>query len=240
MSVEGVTATHESEIQVSKFNVLTIPADAKGCQFYLEQYKPFRLASLQRDAHAFGSTYAREIAFDDDAWLNRVKNPLATTFVAVRSDNNQVVASTSMIGPLPKTSSPVSNPYQVVSQTAPPVSSTSNNGSNENDDNKANDEPLYFQMAAVYTSPEARGRGLAKALIRTATDEARSRAQEQGRALVLSVVVYAANSAAISVYERCGFVKSAEEPKLVFNPLKNTSEKELEMYFGGKEVVKSA
>ncbi|KAI0966929.1 hypothetical protein F4678DRAFT_262614 [Xylaria arbuscula] len=214
----------------SEYKVVVIPADDEGCRFYLEQYKPFRLASLQRDAHAFGSTYAREIAFDDEAWLGRIRNPLATTFVAVRCDdsnNQEVVASTSLIGPLPNTS-PASNPYQVISGAV-----TQGNDTNRSNDNRdASGEPLHFQMSAVYTSPVARGRGLAKSLIRAATEEARRR--QEGRPLVLSVVVYADNSAAISVYERCGFARSAEEePKLVFNALKNSSDRELNMYFQG-------
>lgn len=172
--------------------------------------------------------------FDDEAWLGRVKNPLATTFVAVQSDDNRVVASTSLIGPLPN-ASPASNPYQIVSK-AVPQSVTNNandndNGINNNDD--ASGEPLCFQMSAVYTSPEARGQGLAKSLIKAATQDAHSRARGQGRPLVLSVVVYATNSAAISVYERCGFAKSVGGPKLVFNALKNSSDEELDMYFQG-------
>ncbi len=33
-----------------KYKIVVIPADENGCRFYLEQYKPFRLASLQQDA----------------------------------------------------------------------------------------------------------------------------------------------------------------------------------------------
>lgn len=102
-----------------------------------------------------------------------------------------------------------------------------------NNEGNPSGEPLYFQMSAVYTSPEARGQGLAKALIKAATEEARNRARGQGRPLILSVVVYATNSAAISVYERCGFMRGEEEPKLVFNAFKNSSEKQLNMYFQG-------
>ncbi|KAI0197762.1 hypothetical protein F4808DRAFT_463464 [Astrocystis sublimbata] len=217
-SIEYMTAT-------SKFGILLIPADEKGCLFYLERYKPFRLASLKQDPGAFGSTYAREIEFDDKTWLDRVRNPLASTFVAVESDDDRVVASTSLIGPLPNTK-PASNPYQAV--IAIPHCDAPDS---DNDNQHANNEPLCFQMSAVYTTPEVRGLGLAKSLIRAATDEAHQRAQGQGRPLVLSVVVYANNDAAISVYSRCGFASGAEEPKLVFNALKNESEKELIMYY---------
>jgi ribosomal protein S18 acetylase RimI-like enzyme len=88
-------------------------------------------------------------------------------------------------------------------------------------------------MSAVYTSPEARGRGLAKALIKAAAAEARRKAQSRGKPLVLSVVVYATNSAAISLYECCGFVRDPGGPKLTFNTCKNSSSQELDMYFSG-------
>ncbi|GAP90468.1 putative acyl- N-acyltransferase [Rosellinia necatrix] len=218
----------------SKFRIFTVPADKHGCRFYLEQYKPFRLASLQQDAQAFGSTYKREVGFDDEAWLGRVKNPLATTFVAVHSDDNHILASTALIGPLPD-AKPVSNPYQIVSEATGDNHNDNNDDDDDDDDDIVSREPLCFQMSAVYTIPEARGQGLAKALIRAATEEAHSRARERGgRPLTLSVVVYATNAAAISVYERCGFVKSAEGAKPVFNALKDRTEKELEMCFRGE------
>ncbi|KAJ2987790.1 hypothetical protein NUW58_g4317 [Xylaria curta] len=221
MSVKDEIATGT---RGTKFEVVVIPSDEDGCRFFLEKYKPFRLASLQQDPHAFGSTYAREIGFDDETWLSRIKNPLATTFVAVQSADKQVVASTSLIGPLPN-AAPASNPYQIVSEAIPRSDATANSSHHA--------EPLCFQMSAVYTSPEARGQGLAKSLIEAATEEARSRAHGQGRPLVLSVVVYATNSAAISVYERCGFARGVEEPKLVFNAFKNSSEMQLDMYYQG-------
>ncbi|KAI0196287.1 hypothetical protein EV127DRAFT_127855 [Xylaria flabelliformis] len=226
MSVEDTSAADATT--KSKFRFDIIPSDEEGCRFFLEKYKPFRLAALQQDAAAFGSTYAREIGFDDAAWLGRIRNPLATMFVAVESDDDRVVASTSLIGPLPN-ANPASNPYQVVSETIP----QSDVASSDNKNHDENSEPLCFQMSAVYTIPQARGQGLAKSLIRAATEEARNRAREHGRPLALSVVVYATNSAAISVYQRCGFASGAEGPKLVFNALKNASEEELNMYYQG-------
>ncbi|KAI1265646.1 hypothetical protein F5Y18DRAFT_385180 [Xylariaceae sp. FL1019] len=199
------------------FQIQVIPPDEQGCRFCIEKYKPFRLTALREDPDAFGSTYARELEFDDEAWLGRIKNPSAMTFVAVRVHDDQVVASTSLIGPLPS-EGPVSNPYQTVSQLG-------------TKGEIAADKILRFQMAAVYTSPKARSRGLAKALIKAATEKAIKRATEQDRPLALSVVVYAANNAAISVYERCGFVKSDEGPKLVFNACKNTSEEQIDMFY---------
>jgi ribosomal protein S18 acetylase RimI-like enzyme len=113
------------------------------------------------------------------------------------------------------------------------LSPASGGDEQHNDSFSASVETLIFQMSAVYTSPETRGRGLAKSLIGAATEEARNQARMQGRLLMLSVVVYANNSAAISVYERCGFERGAEGPKLVYNVLKLSSKEELEMHFSG-------
>jgi ribosomal protein S18 acetylase RimI-like enzyme len=150
--------------------------------------------------------------------------------VAVPSEDNRIVASTSLIGPLPN-ATPASNPYQQLVSTGKATRASQGDANNESNLSGEEGEPLYFQMSAVYTSPEARGQGLAKSLIKAAAEEARSRARGQGRPLALSVVVHETNSAAISVYERCGFVRGEEEPELVFNPLKNSSEKRLNMYF---------
>ncbi|KAI0508544.1 hypothetical protein F5B22DRAFT_391143 [Xylaria bambusicola] len=222
--------TNES---ASQYKIIVIPVDDDGCRFYLEQYRPFRLASLQQDPQAFGSTYEREIAFDEETWLGRIKNPLAKTFVAVRTHSNQIVASTSLIGPLPN-ATVSSNPYQVITA-APGEGDTKDTNSNSDSDDSANKAPVYFQMSAVYTLPTARGCGLAKALIKAATGEACDRAHSQRRPLALSVVVYPDNAAAISVYERCGFARNPEEePELVVNEVKKTSEWTVNMYYSGE------
>ena len=38
----------------------------------LELYKSLRLRALRTDPHAFGSTYKRELEFDDSTWLSRM------------------------------------------------------------------------------------------------------------------------------------------------------------------------
>jgi hypothetical protein len=83
------------------FEIIQIPRDDEAIRLYLERHKAFRLLALKTDPDAFGSTFAREIAFTDDVWFNRLKNPQITTFLALRSD--QVVCSISLGGPLPCT-----------------------------------------------------------------------------------------------------------------------------------------
>jgi hypothetical protein len=83
------------------FEIIQIPRDDESVRLYVERYKAFRLLALRTDPDAFGSTYAREIAFSDDVWYNRLANPKAATFLAFQSD--EVVCTVTIAGPLPCT-----------------------------------------------------------------------------------------------------------------------------------------
>ncbi|KAG9315975.1 hypothetical protein JVU11DRAFT_3632 [Chiua virens] len=54
---------------------------------HLAAYKTLRLTSLQVDPQAFGSNYARELAFTDDVWRQRIDSPCKRTFVASVSES---------------------------------------------------------------------------------------------------------------------------------------------------------
>ncbi|KAI0882716.1 uncharacterized protein GGS22DRAFT_39696 [Annulohypoxylon maeteangense] len=208
---------------LAKWRIELISTDDKGCHFYLDQYKPFRLAALKQDPDAFGSTYDREVNFTKDDWLSRIKNPLAKTFVAVRPHDGRVLSATSLIGPLPNPD-PSSNPLQVSTEMRDGDDQHHNYGN-------AQVSPLSFQVSGVYTTPEARGHGLAKALIKTASEQAINSAKGQDRQLLLSVVVYASNNAAIALYKSCGFIVDEGGPKSSFNPHKESSFEELVMHY---------
>jgi RimJ/RimL family protein N-acetyltransferase len=52
-------------------------------QFRPEEWRLFkevRLRALQSDPGVFGSNYAREVAFPDEEWQTRLKNPLSASF----------------------------------------------------------------------------------------------------------------------------------------------------------------
>jgi hypothetical protein len=80
------------------FEIIQIPRDEEGVLSYLEKYKAFRLFSLRTAPEAFGSTYAREIAFTDDVWYNRLANPETATFIALKS--NHIVSTLTAVGHL--------------------------------------------------------------------------------------------------------------------------------------------
>ncbi|KAI1770905.1 hypothetical protein F4818DRAFT_225197 [Hypoxylon cercidicola] len=133
---------------------------------------------------AFGSTYEREINFTDTVWLGRIKNPLAKAFVAVCPGDKRVLSATSLIGPL-SNADPVSNPSQASAEMR-------DGGDQPYVHGEAS--PASFPIAGVYTIPEARGRGAAKALVKAATEQAIDEPDQQGKQLVLSVVVYSSLS----------------------------------------------
>ncbi|KAK7952458.1 uncharacterized protein PG986_008186 [Apiospora aurea] len=214
-----------------------IPPNDAGQAFYLAEYKPFRLAALKQDPEAFGSTYAREAAFPDDTWLQRLGNPRIKTFVAVRRHDRRILSAVSLVGPMPHAGQTVSNPTQaLLSQTASSGHGSSSTSTSdgckasgegkrreeieEGEHRHANDGDdaplLLYQNTGVYTRPEARGKGLGIKLMATAVECARQEARRTRQQCQLGVEVYKANQAAINFYRKCGFEvkgsKVAEEP----------------------------
>ncbi|KAK8042035.1 hypothetical protein PG993_006558 [Apiospora rasikravindrae] len=219
---------------VSDWAIELIPPNDAGRAFYLTEYKPFRLAALKRDPEAFGSTYAREAAFPDENWLQRLSNPRIKTFVAVRRHDRHILSAVSLIGPMPHAGQTVSNPTQaLLSQTAPSGhgSSTTSTGRKESGEGREKEEIeegehrhgdddngvtpfLLYQNTGVYTRPEARGKGLGLKLMATAVECARQEARRGKQPCQLGVEVYKTNQAAIAFYRKCGFeVRGTKVPE---------------------------
>ncbi|KAI1843404.1 hypothetical protein JX265_006230 [Neoarthrinium moseri] len=175
-----------------------VPVDDSGLDFYFKEYKPFRLNALKQDPGAFGSTYEREIAFNDDHWRKRLYNPLAKTFVVVGLYDGRVLSAATLWGPMPE-SKLISSPSPAAATTSDVVDGTR--------------EPLSFQITAVWTCPEARGRGLGRTVVKAAIAQAGQDARQRGSSYSLGVDVYAVNTAAISFYEKCGFSVSGPRPE---------------------------
>lgn len=135
---------------------------------------------------AFSSTYAREIAFDDERWEERLYNPDARTFVAVDAEHRRVLSSVTLIGPRP-----VPEDIQCAS-----LSTTSG------------EPPLHWQINAVYTAPEARRRGIGMAVITAAVRLAIEQAAGQGRGCLLTILTDEVNTMAMGLYQKAGFAVS--------------------------------
>lgn len=64
----------------------------------------------------------------------------------------------------------------------------------------------------MFTVPEARGQGAAKALIDRFFEFGKEEAAKAGKEFVSSIVVDKDNPPAMKLYEKCGYVAISEEP----------------------------
>ncbi|PVH87190.1 hypothetical protein DL98DRAFT_566916 [Cadophora sp. DSE1049] len=184
------------------FEIIQIPHDDTSIRKYVDQYKAFRLHSLKTAPQCFGSTYAREVAFTDDVWYDRLSNPKATTFVAKQCD--RIVCTLTTIGPLPCTaeeSPPSANPWET--------------------SRSDKDGPLseyHLRINGMFALPEARGQGIAKALLEKSLQYGSEEAVKSGMIFVASMVVDDDNPPAKALYAKCGFVAIAQEPMFIGSP----------------------
>lgn len=192
-----------------RWAIKVLSPDESGVEFYLRQYKPFRLLALQESPScklklglvldeegskiisghtAFSSSYEREAAFSDNEWIQRVTNPIATTFVAVDEKDGKVLSSATLVGPLPLPDDPA------VAEKAgglPPGS-------------------LHWQLAAVYTRREARRSGLARDVLRAVWEWASEKSVYQGSSCIVTADVMPGNCGARSLYEGFGFSEAGK------------------------------
>jgi GNAT superfamily N-acetyltransferase len=179
------------------YSIIHVPHDEAGIRKYIDDYKAFRLLSLQLAPEAFSSTYAREIAFDDDTWYGRLANPLANTFIAI-TDTGKIVSAVTMVGPLPlgpELLPPTGNPWIAIKEAS---------GQGEK-------HSSHFRLNAVFTLPKARRRGISKTLTKQSMEYAEREARAQGESdIVLSTVVEATNQSAKALYEAVGFIENKE------------------------------
>lgn len=64
----------------------------------------------------------------------------------------------------------------------------------------------------MFTIPEARGQGAAKALLNSFFEFGTEEAGKAGKEFVTSIVVDADNPPAMKLYKKCGYVAVREEP----------------------------
>ena len=126
---------------------------------------------------------------DDDFWRNRISNPLAQIFVAMRSDESKkFLSSVTLYGPVPLPEALLSAPKD------------------DKDDDEAH-LPLHWAVNGVWTLPEARRRGISVAVSELAKEWAHKQAAAAGRDCLLTALAYDTNAAAIALYEKVGFTR---------------------------------
>lgn len=124
----------------------------------------------------------------DNEWVKRVTNPIAKTFVAVVRDDGNILSSATLVGPLPIPDDP--DLAEKISGLRAGI--------------------LHWQLAAVYTRPEARRTGLAREVLRSAWDWAAQKSAGQGSSCVVTADLMRGNYSARALYEGSGFSVAGE------------------------------
>ncbi len=200
-----------------------IPKTRAGIDFFLAKYKPFRLQALETEPackfnlpelvatrmprarqkpaltcfsphHSdFSSTYAREVAFTDDHWEQRILSPIAFTWVAVsgEGDSRRILSSATLVNdPIPP--------------------NLQWDSGRHTSDNSLGTDLLHLAVNAVYTVPEVRRLGISTALMTHVAQRARDMASAEGKDCLLTIVVTSTNDRARSMYEKLGYTFSSE------------------------------
>ncbi|KAF4947771.1 hypothetical protein FGADI_10165 [Fusarium gaditjirri] len=170
----------------------------------MDQYKEFRLLSLQLSPESFSSNYAREAKFAKDIWEARLSNPLASSIIVVPDPkpssvddltlilNEPWLASLVLYGPLEaKTAAKAWEDLQSFDPGTTyfgPV---------------ADEIESAYVLNAIYVPPSQRRKGLANKLIEYVKDLAVRQNEEKKVMLVL--LVNFNSVAAMKCYEKSGF-----------------------------------
>ncbi|KAG0650683.1 hypothetical protein D0Z07_2250 [Hyphodiscus hymeniophilus] len=163
--------------------------------FLAGKFAALRLSALTISAAAFSSTFAIESAFTATAWIARLKRQHVHTFIAVAYapstnpeeqtiDAGDWIGSATLLGPSPKAK------YHLTESGGP-----------EPGDDLAESK---WQMTAVYNSPEHRGKGIAKMLIKGALEFAG--AAGEGRSTRVRIMIHPDNVVVKKLYDGLGFV----------------------------------
>ncbi|KAG4288636.1 hypothetical protein FPRO06_03458 [Fusarium proliferatum] len=170
----------------------------------VDQYKEFRLLSLQLSPESFSSNYTREAEFTQDKWEARLSNPLSSSIVITSNPkassvddlslilNQPWLASLVLYGPLEaKTAAKTWEDLQKFEPGSTyfgPI---------------ADEIESAYVLNAIYVPPSQRRKGLANKLIEHAKDL--SVRQNEGKKVMLVLLVNFNSVAAMKCYEKSGF-----------------------------------
>lgn len=191
----------------------------------VQQQKDFRLLALKTSPEYFGSTYEREVQFNDATWDERLRNPLATTLVALEESaisesslsnpdalvalaaNNDWLGTVVLIGPTDTATTLVSAKASAVALAA--------NAKKLDLDGERNTQIPHYQINAFFVRPSARGRGLGTALVSGAIAHGEAFRREYGFATArFTLLVDEDNGPANAAYQRAGFKVIGEDTYL--------------------------
>ncbi|RKK75465.1 hypothetical protein BFJ69_g7722 [Fusarium oxysporum] len=189
------------------FKAVALPkslSDPNQWDKLVDQYKEFRLLSLQLSPESFSSNYAREAEFTKDAWEARLSNPLASSIIIVSDPkpgsvddlslilNQPWLASLVLYGPLEaKTAAKTWEDLQKFEPGSTyfgPI---------------ADEIESAYVLNAIYVPPSQRRKGLANKLIEHAKEL--TVRQNEGKKAMLVLLVNFNSVAAMKCYEKSGF-----------------------------------
>ncbi|KAF8074018.1 acyl-CoA N-acyltransferase [Lyophyllum atratum] len=168
--------------------VSTVPRPPS--EAYITNYSAIRLLGLQRDEHAFGSIYERELKFTRDQWRERLDASDRTTFF-IRAENpsdHGLESEENWVG----TASFLTPDFLEALGFFPPK-------------HLVRDDKAVCILVGMWIHTEHRRRGLGRRLIEAIIEKVRS---DDGRASrkVLMLQVHENNAEARGLYESLGFV----------------------------------
>jgi GNAT superfamily N-acetyltransferase len=150
--------------------------------------REIRLQGLRDAPGAFGSTYAREIAFEPAEWHRRATRD--GSFLAFLDEPDPAL---------------LAEPAAPAGLAEPAAPAGLAGGFEE--------EPGVVELVSMFVHPRARGHGVGEALV----DAVAAWAKDKG-ATSVHLWVTETNKGAIRLYERCGFTVTPERQPLPSNP----------------------
>lgn len=186
------------------------PIEPPVSPFHLTAYKTLRLCSLQIDPQAFASTYAREVAFSEDLWRQRLDSPFKQTLVASMlggvSSHERRAADKGKMGDMGETDEWIGTATIVGPSGIPPsfLAPFKETGMGTNWE--------IYGLYAMWVHPAHRGKGVGVQLVNACLEWARTNVDSKFSSensgdfeKVVVLLVYNANVAGHALYSRAGF-----------------------------------
>lgn len=179
------------------YRVFHLPTDDPvKLYYYAGKFSALHLSALQTSASAFGTTFARESAWDATQWVGRITRPGMHTFIAVAYHTDMPTETQSLetgdwigcgtlVGPTPYET------YYLPESGGPDL------GPDTEEDK--------WHMTFVYNEPLHRRKGVSKMLIQASLDYTDGLARDQGKKSWMRIFISPDNLLVKSLYAGLGF-----------------------------------
>ncbi|TKA25722.1 hypothetical protein B0A50_05817 [Salinomyces thailandicus] len=232
MTTEETGASPTFAIVPIPTSLATDPRYSRHTQAVITQrYRALRLHALKTAPAAFASSYELEVKRGLDQTLDRLSNPKAINFIALKANSESKDTTTSDDG-LPELLMPewMAEWVGMIVLLGPQSDDTSSGPSarrdpfakmtgpiealEDQDTVDSHSRPRYalrYHLNGVFVNPSARKSGLGQRLVSAALEKAAAAAREAQVPMKCSVLVDSENDVARRVYEAAGFRVVARE-----------------------------